>query len=659
MSANNPFGMFVRWLQRTNTALSDRRLFHGQKPIADESWRQNFQPFSEKSGMPNEHFAGEKRLVLFQLAMVLVFVLLGGRLVELKVVRGEEFRQQAATNYTRFHQIRPPRGIITDRHGVPLVKNEPSYVLLLTPRLANSIEVREEIALYLSEILPDSREEIRSLLDTAAGRNQVEVALRLNLEREQALQILTDKQFEALKVETHAHRHYLAGDRLSHILGYLTEVYEEEITSDASRYYRPGDKIGRDGIERSYEDVLRGIKGTGEVEVDAQGRSIQVRIDPSNEPRPGHNLTLTIDLGLQEKVTEVLANGVEQYGAESGVAVVLDVNSGEILSMASVPTYDNNLFSRQLSTEDFARLYAPDQGNPMFNRAIAGTYPPASTFKVFVAAAALQEGTLQPNTRLNNPGFLSVGGSLFRDWIYLMNGGSFGVLDTVGAIARSSDVFFYQVGAGYEGQPALGSNRIKHYAELFGMGQLTGIDLPGEIRGMIPSETTYAAEGKRWYWGNTAHMAIGQGFTLVTPLQLAVSTAAVANGGTVYRPHLVKEVAETEYAEGFVIAPEVINTGFVDARHIELVQRGMRTVVTGPGGTATILNNLPVTAAGKTGTAQHDLRKRNHAWFVAYAPYENPEIAVVVLFAEGGEGSQTAAPATRDIMDWYFTNRSQ
>lgn len=655
MKITNPFGRRLARDQRTTPLVERRSKGKQAEPLI--RWRDNFLPFDRESGQPHEDFAGKARLPILQLALVLAFFLLVGRLVDLKVVRGEDLRSQANTNFKRFHPITASRGIVLARGGEKLVINEPEYQLYLIPLEAKH-QKSEDLATWIHTRVPSTTETLAGDVALAQSKDQPRALLPVVLTRDQALQILTDDtRPESLFIEIASRRNYLQGPLLSHALGYMSEIYEEELATDTAAYYLPGDRVGREGIERKYEAILRGKKGVGEVEVDAAGREIIVRSDPKNRSESGHNLVLAVDLEFQQAVTNALASAIDEQDAKSGVAMVMNVKTGEMLSLVSLPSYDNNWFSNSLSQAEFDLLYNEEAGQPLFNRAIAGLFPPASTFKVFVAAGALEEGTITRRTTLSTPGFLTVGGSKFVDWIYGKTGGSFGSLNLVGALARSSDVFFYQVGAGYDSQVGLGSDKIQYYAGEFGMGKVTGIDLPGERAGRVTSASDFELEGKPWYWGDTAHMAIGQGYTTVTPLELLVATAAISNGGEVMWPHLVRAVEATTYAEGYEVEPRVVSHSVVGDTYLEIVREGMRQVVTGPSGTATVLNDLPVAVAGKTGTAQHDSRKEPHAWFVSFAPYENPEIATVVLLEEGGEGSAVAAPVTKEILKWYFENR--
>ncbi len=656
MRISNPFTKLGLYFKRMGQLL--RPSPRPKNSIHATRWEDNLTPFYESSGVAHEEFAGKNRLLALKLFLVVVVGILCLRLFQLKVVQGSAFKQQAATNFTRFHQISASRGIIFDSLGTPLVLNEPDYVLSALPaQLPRAAAARDAVATKLSTLLNVPAIDVQTALTTAFKLNHASVPLKFSLSRDQGIEMITkSSDFPGLQLDIESKRNYTGSTAFSQILGYLTQVSDDDLKADT--FYQNGDKIGRDGLERYYENQLRGVKGVGEIEVDAKGKQITVRSDPNQLPQSGRNLVLTINKNLQSTVQTALENGIRTAKGAGGVAIVLDVRSGAILAMASAPTYDNNVFSAANNTDAINQLYSPDSGTPLFDRAIAGLYPPGSTFKTITASAGLQEGVIKANTILQTPGFLDVGGSKFIDWIYGASGGNFGSLNVVGALTHSSDVFFYQVAAGYNQLTGLGSDRLKHYADLFGLESQTGIDLPGEKKGVIPSQSEYAALQKDWYWGDTAHAGIGQGYVLVTPLELCDAIAAIANGGTLYQPYLVKSIETSGTDPQQVTAPKVTRANVVSSSVLQTVRQGMRGTVNDPGGTAPQLKSLPVIVAGKTGTAQTDKIRQNHAWFVSFAPYDNPQIATVVLVEQGGEGSQTAVPITKEILAWYFTNLS-
>jgi penicillin-binding protein 2 len=446
--------------------------------------------------------------------------------------------------------------------------------------------------------------------------------------------------------------------------------------------YEPDDAIGLSGLEASYEDVLRGRKGTKTVEVDVAGREVRA-VGQAEPPQAGHNLILTLDLDLQRYVQQILGNAMEQVRVPessmkggSGVAIVLNVQTGEVLALVSLPTYDNNLFARGISVKDFARLNT-DPGHPLVNHAIAGQYPPGSTFKLVPASGALQEAVVDRWTQLTCPadsGTLWLPNKYYPDdpelaqpfycWTHVWGFGH-GKVSFVSAVAYSCDIYFYMIGGGlldrFEG---LGLERLVTYAEAFGYGNPTGIDLPAEMSGLVPTEKWKRVNwSEQWTTGDTYNMAIGQGFVLATPLQVVNATAAVANGGTLYQPQVVYQIQD---AEGNVVQdfqPHVIRQLPVSEENLALVREGMRAAV--ERGTAEWMQvGGGLKVAAKTGTAEYcdnpdcldedGNYKDTHAWFTAFAPYEDPEIAVVVFIYGGGEGAVVAMPVVAEIINYYF-----
>ncbi len=450
-------------------------------------------------------------------------------------------------------------------------------------------------------------------------------------------------------------REYLAGPLLSHILGYVGPLSEDEYEELKDRGYLVQDRIGKTGVELTYESALRGRPGKKLVEVDALGHELKVISE--RRPLDGSNLVLTIDLDLQKVVKETL----EEYTAEgdNAAAVVMDVRSGEILAMVSLPDFDNNVFSGPLSDEDLTALVeAPDK--PLVNHAIAERYAPGSTFKTIVGAAALQEGIATAGTTITSRGYITVEHEYdpnvvyrFPDWAAL------GALDFYGGIAMSSDVYFYYLAGGKadEGFVGLGESRVARYARAFGLGEPTGVDLAGESAGLVPdAEWKEEVVGDPWTIGDTYNFGIGQGYLTVTPLQLITAVSAIGNGGKVLTPHLLREVRD---GHGNVLQrfeQSVRGTAPVEPAYLQIVSEAMRQSVTK--GVARDAAVPGIAVAGKTGTAEFgparfDGSHETHGWFVGFAPYDEPEVAVVVFFQRGGGGSD-AAPAARAILDYYF-----
>jgi penicillin-binding protein 2 len=439
------------------------------------------------------------------------------------------------------------------------------------------------------------------------------------------------------------------------------------------------DLVGLTGIEYSYEQELHGQSGQKLVEVDVAGREIRA-VGESQAAIPGHSLRLTLDLDLQRAMEETLQNQLRATFKKQGVAIAMSPQTGEILGMVSLPSYDNNAFTGGISSEALKALQE-DPDRPLVNHAISGMFPPGSTFKIIPASAGLEEEVISETSRLYCGGILWLPNRYYPEdpslaqpfycWIYHDYHGHHGALSVVSAIGQSCDIFFYQLGGGYRNQfEGLGAERLGYYAELFGFGEQSGLNLPAESPGLVPTAKWKRVNySESWVTGDTYNMSIGQGFMLATPLQVLNAAATVANGGTLYRPQLVREIIDSDGNTVRAFAPDVIRQVPVSAHNLELVRQGMRTAVAGAGGTAHGINVPGVAVAGKTGTAEFFVDRNKdglpdrdsegnlptHAWFTAFAPYDDPEIAVIVFVYGGGEGSVTALPVANEILNYYFS----
>ena len=428
-------------------------------------------------------------------------------------------------------------------------------------------------------------------------------------------------------------------ESLSHILGYIGPVTVEDLQKEGNEY-RQTDSIGKTGVESSYENVLRGTAGEKVYEVDARNRITSLVSElPAID---GKDVTLTIDERLQAAAERAMIAEMQKAHLSRGSVVAMDPRDGSILAMVSLPAYDNNYFSGHVSSTYYANLLK-NEDHPLLARAMAGVFPSGSTIKPAIATAALTEGVITPDTTVNSVGGIRVGGILFPDW----KAGGHGITNVRKAIAWSVNSFFYYVGGGYDSFVGLGIDRLSSWMKKFGLSQKTGIDIPGEASGFVPTrDWKEKTKNEHWYIGDTYNLSIGQGDLLVTPLQIANVTAEIANGGHRLIPHVSMSATSTP-ADSSLIA---------DAAAIKTVQLGMRdTVVYGSG---RALSNMAVTVAGKTGTAQWRNDKANHAWFTCFAPAEDPQIAVTVLLEEGVEGSYVSVPVTRDILNEWIKDRS-
>ena len=582
-------------------------------------------------------------------AIVCFVMILGARVIFLTVIKGAYYQDISKGNSIRSVVIKAPRGRIFDRMGISLVNNVPSIDAVVIPvQIPRDDEGVNKIAEIISPILSMSVEEVTAILkmnNTSKSLNPV--LLKDNIEHDQALSLLEKGEaLPGISIEKTAIRDYTDGPIFSHILGYEGKIKQTEL--DQNPGYLLTDYIGKQGIEKSYEQYLRGVHGADQIEVDSMGNT--KREVGIVDPKPGSDLVMSIDAGLQKKLYDSINTILEKTKTNTAAAVAIDPRTGQVLAMVNVPSYDNNLFANKISGDQYSAL-VNDPNKPLFNRAISGEYPPGSTIKPAISVAALSEGVITPSTIIDGlGGMLRLGSYTFGDWK------AHGPSDVRTAIAQSNDIFFYTVGGGYGNISGLGMTRMKKWDNLFGFGNATGIDIGGEATGLIPDEQWKLDTIKeKWSVGNSYHAAIGQGYVTATPLQLANYTAAIANGGTLYKPHLVSQIRKSD-GSVINIDPEIIRSNFVSPDVLNVVREGMRQTVLA--GTAQPLKDMPIAIAGKTGTAQFGVGgKQEHGWFISFAPYDNPQIAMAVLVEGAGEGFTSALPVTKDVYQWYFGGR--
>ena len=585
---------------------------------------------------------------LFWLLASLAFLMLLGRVFYLAHFEGERYRDISQNNRIRKVVIKPPRGKILDKFGRVLAKNVPSVDVTMIPAdIPKEKAEREREIEEIARIINIEAGNIELMLEQEKENSLNPVLIKENVSQEEAL-VLAGKvgRFPGLVLEKSAIRDYENGYIFSHILGYDGKITWQEIRDNPD--YLMTDYIGKTGIEKAYESFLRGKKGYRQVEVDSSG-NVKKHLGDI-DPVPGDDLVLNIDEELQKKIYDVLSSVLEKTGTRTAAAVAIDPRDGGILAMVSLPSFNNNLFARGISNEEYRSL-SEDTELPLFNRATRGEYPPGSTIKPAIAAGALSEGVINAETVIDGlGGALHIGAFRFGDW--KVHGPS----NVVQAIAESNDIFFYTIGGGYGSITGLGMEKMKKYYNLFGFGEKTGIDLPGEATGFIPDESWKEKKiGERWYIGNSYHASIGQGYVTATPLQLASYVAAIANKGTLFSPRVVSKIIESGGGEISVDSP-VIRRNFLSSEVMETIRKGMRETV--ENGTAQSLKTLSIEVGGKTGTAEYGVEKgHTHAWFISFAPYDNPEIAMVVLAEGAGEGNSSPVPVTREVYDWYFSRQ--
>lgn len=580
----------------------------------------------------------------FCISFFLVFFI---RTASLQIFQGRMFQEQAENNRLREERENPTRGIILDRFGEVLVKNNSAFTLFISPKdLPKEEETRRVLLADVAKRTHKQIAELDLLLQGTKKEQEEPLIVDTHLSYEIFLDFLVQAEnYPGFFVEKISQRNYLSSvPSLSHILGYVGRISEEEYQLKKEDDYRRTDEIGKAGLEYSAEKALRGIPGINKIEVNALGE--EVAFLSQEPPQDGQNITTTIDLAFQTFIEQQLQETLQETQISKASVVAIDPHSGEVYALVSFPTFDSNLFAARIDEEQYQQLLKnPDQ--PLFFRAISGSYPSGSIFKPFVATAALAEGIIQEQTTFLSTGGISLSSWFFPDW----KAGGHGPTNLFKAIAESVNTFFYIIGGGYEQVTGLGVDRITQYAALFGFGSPTGIDLPAEANGFLPSKAWKEETKKeRWYVGDTYHLAIGQGDFLTTPLQMATAVSVLANGGTFFVPHLIKKIGENIQEEQSRELPESVK------KVIPLVQKAMRQTVTQ--GSARFLSDLSQPIAGKTGTAQLGTNQKPHAWFTAFGPFEHPDLVLVVLLENGGEGSTVAVPLAKKIFSWWFEHRS-
>ncbi len=586
------------------------------------------------------------------LAVMMVLAMLGllYRYFFLQVVQNEEYRAQSDRNRIAVRTVAPTRGVIVDRSGNLLAVNTPSFTLAITPERADDLDA---VLTSLRDLLGLSETDIELFTEARKRRRPLSpVPLKYRLTDEELAVIAVNKHvLSGVSVLSELTRHYPEGDLLGHALGYVGRIGIDDIDASEKDAYRGISHIGKVGLEAYYEDALKGRVGVSRIETNARG--VELKVIDRIEPVPGAHLTLHLDVGLQRVATSAMGN-------MRGAVVAMDPKTGGVLSSVSNPRYDPNKFVNGISFSDYAGL-RDSRDAPLLNRVIQGQYPPASTIKPMLGLAGLNREVITIDTVVPDPGYYQLPGDprRYRDWILRVRGtGHAEEMNLRDSIAQSCDVYFYELAN------RLGIDAIAESLDVFGIGSLTGVDLPSEKRGILPStEWKRRVIGSNWYGGETLIVGIGQGYMLATPMQLAVATTALATRGTAFKPSLVAAV------DGTPVQPEALLTVSAAAEYWDEVFAGMVDTVSSPRGTAFgMRSGLAYDVAGKTGTAQvvaiaqdatYDEEslteyQRNHGWFIAFAPVENPEIVVAVLTENSGGGS-SAYPVARAMLDYWMS----
>ena len=595
--------------------------------------------------------AVQRRFLFYSAAAAVVFFLLLLRLWYLQIINYEVLQERSVRNRTRVLSLDAPRGPIFDRDGVLLVDNRPSF------RISVMRQDVENFSRLFEQLAPLLEVDVAELESRWLKGKRLPIYRSVTLAEDVSREIMERVQEHSVDLpgvltEVRPVRDYLEKGSAAHLVGYLGEITRKELQSGDFSGYRGGDFVGKTALERSFEPYLRGEKGQRLVEVDVQGKLFrQLKLEPA---RPGNKIYLTIDRDLQRAADEAFAD-------QSGAAVALDVNTGEVLAMVSRPTFNPALFARGIAGDEWAIL-AKDGRHPLQNKVISGQYPPGSTFKMVVALAALRDGTIGTTKTIDCDGAFEVGGSRYRCW----KKDGHGATNLKKALRESCDVWFYSVGL------KLGIDKLSAAAKEFGLGSPVGYPLPGERSGTIPSQEWKRRHyNKPWYAGETVIASIGQGFVLATPMQLAVMMAAVANNGKVLKPQVVRQVEDWDGHLLQQTRPEIVRQIDYSPEAWTAVQDGLVAVVNAPHGTGHAAHIDDILVAGKTGTSQVVRRKsdeeeeldekgeipyrfRPHALFVAYAPAEKPEIAVVVVVEHGQSGGRAAGPIVKQIIQRYM-----
>lgn len=566
---------------------------------------------------------------------VLVIAVLIGRAAYLQIYQGEYYAGLADGNRIRIVPSMAPRGTFYDRNGELLVTNRPGFSVSLLPLTA---PISDDVIDRLSDLLKVPTDEIKTKIAGHSGFNPIRIKTDVTPD---IVSIIEEQksQYPGVVIEVTPIRDYILKQEGAHTFGYVSEINDAELEKMKDEGYKSGDIIGKFGIEKVYDKELRGENGGQQVEVDVSGKPVQIL--GRKEPVPGDDLELTIDINLQQAAEKAVDEQLTQIGAHAAAAVVMNPQTGEILAMVSRPAFDPNLFAHGISSKDWNQLNN-NPYHPMDNKTITGEYPPGSTFKIVTGTAALTEGVVTPDEQIFDSG---------HHWIIPKgnaDGEALGWLNFRTALAHSDNVYFYEMGN------RLGIDRLEKYARMFGLGAKTGIDLPYEATGLVANRRYKEKnfDDGEWYLSETFDAAIGQGFNLVTPLQAAMVMGEIAADGKRYKPHVVNRIIAPDGSVVKDFQPELLSQLDVPEEDIKLVQDGLHDV-TKYGTAASSFRGFTVDIAGKTGTAENS-QGRDHGWFVAYGPFDNPNIVVAVIVENGGYGSQSAVPIGRKILEAAF-----
>ena len=577
---------------------------NSKKVLSSDDWKDGLLPNFDLNAslqIPKDFW----RVTIFLIFCITLFFILFLRLFHLQIIKGKENQQLADGNRIQIKLIHAPRGVIYDRNGKVLAANSPAFRL-----------VDKDIK-----------------------------KIRL-ITRDQALNLEVNNDPRVKDLEVDNVRSYPYGEKLAHVLGYVGEISQDQYKSPEFVSYHLGDRIGKDGIEKEYEKVLRGVDGGEIIEVNSIGAKI--RTLRTNAPTPGQNIYLNLDADLQIKIFQLTKEAAERVGSCCAAAVAQDPSNGQILALVSLPSFDPNVFTKNEDELAISEIFS-NPNSPILNRSIAGSYPPGSTFKIVSSLAALISGKISPNTVFEDNGSIYLGPYKFSNWYFNEYGKVEGPVNLLKAIQRSNDIYYYEM------SQVIGKDAIIDMAKKLKMGGKLNIDLPGEVNGLIPDDAWKRKTiDEVWFPGDTLHLAIGQGYVLATPLQILEITSFIGQSGIIYQPQMVNKIT-SQNTVVLEFKPKVLVSNLIASDKINIVKEGLKLVPKN-GGTAWPFFTFPIPTAGKTGTAEYgDPKGKTHAWYTSYASATSPKSAMTVLVEGGGEGSNVSAPITKEAYRWYFS----
>ena len=591
----------------------------------------------------------------FAFSFFLLFLLFL-RTIQFQVFENKELLAKSNRNKFVSNSLESYRGVIYDSKGKQLVFNKLGFDLIVDKKkLFETEKEKNDTLKILSEIFNLSEKELEEKINKEDGEK---IVLFKNIDSQSLIKLKPKiLDFKSLEIKVKSIRNYSDGPVFSHILGYMGQINKEELEN--FNEYSLFDSIGKSGLEKFYESILREKQGKIQVEKDAYGNILSEKV--ISTPQSGKSLVLYLDADLQKKITEEMEKMLKEVNGKKGAAVAIDPRTGEVLSLVSFPLFDNNIFTQE-DNKDLVKNILEDKDNPLFNRAVSAQYPTGSIIKPLISSAALQEKIISPEKKINCHGKITILNpynpekeTIKKDWT------THGLTDMRKAIAESCNVYFYTIGGGYKDQIGLGPTKIKKYLELFGWGNKTGIDIFSESKGFIPTpQWKKEFKGENWYNGDTYNLSIGQGDILITPLQVALSYSVIANNGILFKPLIVKEIIDENKNIIQENKPQIIREDFIDKENLKVVREGMKMTVTAenaPLASAPSLNDLPVKVAAKTGTAETGKNNYLHKWITVFAPYDNPEIVLTIVIEDIPDTQPTTIPIAKEVLNWYFKEK--